>query len=437
MQFRNFVVLSPLMTNEYYLDTLPSGLRIITVPLPNSATATVLTLVGTGSDYELPHENGISHFLEHMYFKGTIKRPTAQAVSLELDSLGAESNAFTDHEITGYYAKGDARHWKNFLDIVADIYLNSTLSETEIEKEKGVICEEINMYEDMPQSVIHEKFEHFIYGDQKAGRPIIGTKELVRSFTRDMFLDYQARRYSPQNTVIVISGPVDREDAVKEVSGYFNDYVGVQIPPRELVSFPQNSEKVLAIPDATDQVHAIIGFHGFPRGTVEAKKARMVGGVLGAGMSSRLFQLLREELGVCYYVSAGLSARTHSGVFNIVAGITKEKAEMAIERILEECKKLCNELVSEAELLKVKNYLSGTTKLKLESSDDRAVFYGFQAILDNEIKTIDEKIAEIENITVEDIKSIASQIFTKDRMSIGYIGPEGVIQSHENILLKI
>jgi predicted Zn-dependent peptidase len=425
------------MQKEFQIHNLKNGMRVLTVPLPQSETVTVLTLVNTGSDYELPNEAGISHFLEHMCFKGTVKRPTAHSILMELDNLGAETNAFTDHEITGYYAKGDAKHWKKFVDIIADVYLNSTFPADEIEKEKGVIIEEINMYEDMPQNVISERFEKFMYGESPVGLPILGNKESVRSFTRDNFVNYHTRQYNPQNTVIIVAGPVKNTDVNKEVEKYFKNFTGTKVKKIKPVLFPKLKNPILNINKNTDQVHAVIGFGGYMRGSPKSKKAKLLAGILGSGMSSRLFQLLREELGVCYYITAGQSIHSHSGRFLIASGLTKDSTSLVITKIIEECKKIKNHKISEIELQKVKNYLTGMSKMGLESSDARAYFYGSQLLLDKEVKTINQKIKDINDVTTKDVVTVAKELFNFDNLYIGLIGPENSIKLNPGELKKL
>lgn len=412
------------MSKEFFVKKLDNGMRILSLPVVGSKTVTVMVLVGTGSNHELPGEEGISHFLEHMCFKGTKKRPKVGQISLELDSLGAQSNAFTSSEMTGYYAKGDPKHLKKFVDIVSDIYLNSTFPDQEIEKEKGVIIEEINMYEDNPASVIDEKMQAFMYGDHRAGLPVIGTKESVKSFTRADFLHYHARRYAPQNTVFVVAGPVNQYEVNALVSKYFAQYQNKSFKESSLpkVTWPVKKNPILAVQKKTDQVHAIIGFPGFKAGDNKNKKARLLAGVLGSGMSSRLFNVLREELGVCYYVYANQNNYSHSGRFLIHSGITKEKVPMVLERILVECKKLKDELVNDKELKKVKNYIIGNTKMSLESTDDIAYFYGTQLLLRNEIKNLATKIKDVQSIGAKDIQHIARTIFSPENVYIGLIG---------------
>jgi predicted Zn-dependent peptidase len=412
------------MSKEYKIKTLGNGMKILTVRMPTSITSTVMMLVNTGSDYELPGQEGISHFLEHMCFKGTKKRPNALQISLELDSLGAHSNAFTDHEMTGYFTKGDSKHFKKFVDIVSDIYLNSTFPAVEIEKEKGVVIEEINMYEDSPSSVIDEKMNTFMYSESRVGLPVIGTKESVKSFKQEDLVHYRNSRYAPSNTIFIVAGPHSYKESFDVVSKYFLNYENknfknhkipkVNIKPKQNVFFKKEKK--------TDQVHAVIGFPSFNVTDVRSPKAKMLAAVLGAGMSSRLFNLLREELGACYYVYAKQSLRTHSGRLLIYSGITKEKVPIVISSILKECKKLKNELVDDKELKKVKNYLIGSLKMSMESSDDVAYFYGNQILLQGKIKTLNEKIKDIQKVNSKDIKSIANQVFKNENLHIGLIG---------------
>lgn len=410
---------------QHKIKTLKSGLRIVTVPMKDNPTVTVLVLVGTGSDYEKKEENGISHFLEHMCFKGTVKRPTAMHISHELDALGCEYNAFTDHEVTGYYAKGDSKHFARILDVVADIYLNSTFPETEIEKEKGVIVEEINMYEDMPQRHVHDVFDELVYGDTPAGRNIAGTHSTVRSMSRSNFVRYKDTHYVPDNTVVVVSGSLDSVVVNKEVAKYFKDFKQKKLPRKQ-------KSKVLAgvglykKPKITDQVHLMLGVPAFSRMNPKYKTLHLLAAVLGAGMSSRLFHKLREEMGVCYYVGAHGSARTDSGYFSINAGVTTARTQEVLRVLLDECARLKRELVPESELKKVKSYLVGNLKLGLESSDDIANFYGMQLLLKGEIKTSKDKIKEIESVTPMEIKKLANEIFKDGTIKLALVGPESV-----------
>ncbi|MEI6377382.1 MAG: pitrilysin family protein, partial [bacterium] len=358
--------------------TLKNGLRIITVPMKENPTVTVLVLVGTGSDYETKKINGISHFLEHMCFKGTIKRPTSKDISHELDALGCQYNAFTDHEMTGYYAKGDAKNFKQIFDVISDIYLNSTFPEAEMQKEKGVIVEEINMYEDMPQRHVQDMFQEVLYGDQPSGWNIAGTKENVKGMIRDNFVNYKKTHYVAKNTVVIVSGNVTNSEVYKEVNKYFKDVHTTLSEKKVKTKDVQNKANVLIKHKETDQTHFALGVRTFSIFDKRNSILSVLSGVLGAGMSSRLFEKLREEMGVAYYVRAYNDPSLDHGSFQVSAGVNNTRTEEVIKEILKECTLLTKELVNEKELSKVKSFLIGNTKLSLEATDDIANFYGGQ-----------------------------------------------------------
>jgi predicted Zn-dependent peptidase len=400
-----------------------NGLTLVVVPMGDVPTVTALVLVGTGSDYEKKEVNGISHFLEHMCFKGTAKRPSAQAISHELDALGSQYNAFTDHELTGYYAKADAKKFKKIFEIISDIYLNSTFPEGEIEKEKGVIVEEINMYEDMPQRHVQDIFAELLYGDQPAGRNIAGTKENVRRMTRDDFVKYKNAHYLPSATTIVIAGSVSFNEALVEARKHFGGMKHGLKSKKIKTKDTQKSPQVLISSKKTDQTHFVLGVRTFDLFSKKNTVLSVLGGVLGAGMSSRLFIKLREDMGAAYYVNAYNNTSLDHGVFQISAGVTNDRTKEVITEILKECKKLKDELVPEVELEKVKSMLVGNMKLSLEATDDIANFYGIQELLKGEMKTIEEKAREIEKVTSKDIQKIAREIFTKKHLNLTLIGP--------------
>lgn len=402
---------------------LKNGLRIITVPMKENPTVTVLVLVGTGSDYETKKVNGISHFLEHMCFKGTTKRPTAQVISHELDALGCQYNAFTDHEMTGYYAKSDAKNFTKIFDVVSDIYLNSTFPEAEIQKEKGVIIEEINMYEDMPQRHVQDMFQEVLYGDQPAGWNIAGPKENIRNMERVDFIKYKASHYVAENTVIVVCGSVTNDEVYKEVSRHFKD-VPITIKGKKVkTKNSQSKPNVLVKYKQTDQTHFVLGVRSFDLFDKRNPILSVLGGILGAGMSSRLFHKLREEMGVAYYVRAYNDTSLDHGSFQISAGVNNARTEEVIQEILKECNRLSKEEVSASELAKVKSYLIGNMKLSLESTDDIASFHGTQEVLRGESKTLDDKIKKIQTVTAKDIKNLAQKIFKTQALNLAIIGP--------------
>ncbi len=403
--------------------TYKNGLRVITVPMKDNPTVTVLVLVGTGSDYEPKEINGISHFLEHMCFKGTVKRPTSQVISHELDSLGCQYNAFTGHEMTGYYAKGDAKNFKQIFDIVSDIYLNSTFPEKEMEKEKGVIIEEINMYEDMPQQHVQDLFSQVLYGDQPAGWNIAGPKENIKKMVRDNFVKYKGSHYVASNTLIVVSGNITNDDVYKEVNKYFKDIKSTGKIKKVKTKVSQTNPNILVKYKETDQTHFVLGVHTFSLFDKRNMAISLLGGVLGAGMSSRLFNKLREEMGVAYYVRAYNDTSLDHGEFQISAGVNNARTEEVIKEILKECNLLMIEKVSEKELNKVKSFLIGNMKMSLEATDDITNFYGGQELMKGEIKTLEEKIKEINKVTALDIQKMAKVIFKSKNLNLALIGP--------------
>ncbi|MFA6177829.1 MAG: pitrilysin family protein [Candidatus Paceibacterota bacterium] len=408
---------------KFSKKVLKNGLRVITIPMKDNPTATVLVLVEAGSKYETKKVNGISHFLEHMCFKGTIKRPKGIDISKELDALGSQYNAFTAQEYTGYYAKSDAKHFSQIFDIVSDIYLNSTFPEVEMQKEKGVIIEEINMYEDMPQRHVQDLIMQLLYGDQPAGWNIAGEKKNILEMKRDDFVKYKKEHYLPEATVLVVSGAVTEKQVIKEVNKIFTKVPRGKKINKVKTKEVQKTPQVLINFKKTDQTHFVLGVRSLNLFSQKNPIVSVLGGVLGGGMSSRLFQKLREEMGVGYYVRAYNDAYTDHGFFQISAGVDNKRIEEVIKAVLEECNKLKNTKVSTEELSKVKECLIGNMKLSLESSDDIANFHGGQELLKRKIITAEERAKEIRKVTAEQIQSLAKDIFQNDKLNLALIGP--------------
>ena len=419
---------------KYTKKVLGNGLRVITVPMKDNPTATVLVLVEAGSKYETKEVNGISHFLEHMCFKGTVKRPKAIDISKELDSIGSQYNAFTAQEYTGYYAKSDAKHFKKIFDVVSDIYLNSTFPETEMQKEKGVIIEEINMYEDMPNRHVQDLMMELLYGDQPAGWNIAGEKKNITGMKRDDFITYKKEHYLPEATTIVVSGHVTEKEVMKEVEKVFGKIESGKKSKKLKVVEKQDKPEVLLKFKKTDQTHFVLGVRTYDLFSKKNAVLSLLGGVLGGGMSSRLFQKLREEMGVGYYVRAYNDVYTDHGFFQVSAGVDNKRIEEVIHAVLEECRKLMKEEVSAEELNKVKECLIGNMKLSLESSDDIANFYGGQELLKKEIKSAEEKAKELRKVSAKDIKKLANEIFKDKKLNLALIGPFKDKQKFSKIL---
>ncbi len=402
---------------------LKNGLRVVLVPEPQSLTTTVMVSVEAGSEYETKDINGISHFLEHMCFKGTRKRPTALDITSELDGLGAQYNAFTSQESTSYYAKSKNGNADEILDIVADMYLDPTFEHKEIEKERGVIIQELNMYEDTPMRKVADLFMDVVYGDQPAGWDIGGQKEIIRKLTRDNFVDYRNKYYLPQSTVVTVSGGLATKGTLKKVEKYFQGLpsgrktakaktVESQKKPRELVAFKD-----------VDQSHVVLGFRAFDIYDERKYALELAAEVLGGGMSSRLFQKIRDDLGAAYYVRMDTDLYLDHGLFEMSSGVEHEKIDVVLKAALTEFERLKTEKVGAAELKRAKEHLIGNFFMSLEGSDEIGSFYSSQETMGLKLRTPQEVAKTVNKVTAEDIISVAKQIIRSDRLNLAVIGP--------------
>ncbi len=402
--------------------TLPNGLRVILAPKDNLAT-TVLVLVEAGSKYETKAINGLSHFLEHMCFKGTKKRPTALAISAELDGLGAEYNAFTSQEWTGYFAKVRNEHADKALDLICDLYLNPVFDPAEIEKEKGVVIEELNMYEDMPQKKVQDLILECFYGDQPAGWDVGGKKEIIRKLTREDFLKYRQEHYVAKATMIVVAGPASEKEILPKIEKCFaNLELGEKAGKIKTIEKQRQPEILIKFKES-DQTHLVLGCRAFDVFDKRRYAIEVLADILGGGMSSRLFQRVREQLGAAYYVNAGVDLFTDHGFLAVAAGVEHSKLNTVITAILEEMKKMKDEAVSDGDLQRAKDHLSGRLMLGLETTDALAMYYGGQEVLKREMITPEELLKNIEAVTAKDIKEVADFIFRNEKLNLAMIGP--------------
>ena len=408
---------------KFKKTTLPNGLRIITVPMRDTRAVTIMVLVEAGSKYETKEINGLSHFLEHMCFKGTVKRPSAFAISSELDGIGAQSNAFTDKEYTGYYAKADKKYFSKITDIVSDIYLNSTFPKVDLEKEKGVVIEEINMYEDLPQRKVWENFEELLYGDQPAGWPVIGNKKNIKKISQQYLIKYRKNQYVAKSTIIVVAGNVEEKEAIKEVKGAFSKVSTGPKKGKKKTIDKQDRPKTAIQFKATDQTHLVLGFRSFDVHDERHWALGVMSTILGKGMSSRLFIKMREELGICYYIHTSSGVASDTGYFAVSAGVGNQRTEEAIKAVMVELKKIKSEGVGEKEIRKAKDFMIGNLSLDLEGSDDYANYYGFQEVLRESVLVPAEHIKKIEAVTAEQIKRVAEDIFKEKGLNLSLIGP--------------
>lgn len=403
--------------------TLDSGLRLVVVPMPATKTATVFVLVGTGSKYETKKINGISHFLEHMMFKGTKKRPGTLDIARELDSLGASYNAFTSKEYTGYYAKASAEKLDIITDVIFDIFLNSKLSAEEIKIEKGVIVEEINMYYDLPQNHVAILFEKLLYGDQPAGWSIAGEKEIITALEREDFLDYFNNHYVAENTIVAVAGNVDPDKVKERVDSYFKNIRHSKSLGKPKVIETQTKLKTLIHHKKTDQTHFILGFRSFGMFDDRKYALSVLAKVLGGGMSSRLFSEVRERRGLAYYVGSGIEQYTDTGFLSVDAGVNNEKVFDAIGVVIDEIKKIKSRGITAKELQQAKDSAEGRLAMSLEHSDGVAMSYADSVLFHNKVLTPEEELDKIKKVSLEDIHNVAKEVFDNKKLNLALIGP--------------
>lgn len=405
------------------LTTLPNGLKIILTPIEGTKSVTVLCLVGAGSRYETRDINGISHYLEHMFFKGAQRYKNAAEVSTAIDSVGGDFNAFTAKEYAGYYVKLAAHQQEIAFDVIGDMMTGATFLPEEVEKERNVIMEEYNMYQDTPMYQVGWDFERLLFGDQPMGWDQIGTKETIHSFQRDQFVKYKESLYTADNTVISISGHFDEAKVMELIAKYFP----MSENKREFDFVPYvdmpSDKKVILQHKKTEQGHIIVGFPGLPARHEDEYAEKILSVILGGNMSSRMFMSVREEKGLCYYVRTSTDNYTDIGAITTSAGVDTTRVDMAIEAIMLEYKKIQEEEVGEAELKKAKEFMKGKIILRLEDSEEYAHMMGKQALLYPDVKSMDDILKKIDVVTAADVKRVAQQLFVEDKVKLALIGP--------------
>jgi predicted Zn-dependent peptidase len=421
---------------KYTKKILPNGLTVIEVPSSDAESVVVDFFVKTGSRSETEKESGISHFLEHFLFKGTKKYPSALTISSLIDSIGGEMNANTGKEHTQYFIKASSKHLELIFELLTDMIQNPLLDPEELEREKGVIVEEINMYKDTPMYEIENVLECTMWPKDALGRDIAGTKETVTAFTRDMFLDYIQRHYQTPNMILGVSGKYDHKKFSELVKKYWQKYPKQKFHGWDKAKDKQTSARLKVEYKQTEQAHLSIGFKAFAYDDKRARALSVLATVLGGGMSSRLFIEVRERRGLAYYVRSSPSAYQDTGVFNIGAGVQVGKIEEAISVILEELKKISSIPVDEKELTKAKEYLKGKTTLALEDNQNRLDWFLERAAFFPKIYTPEEIFNKIDAVTAEEVQSVAKQIFQKKNTTLAVIGPYKSDKIFRKILTK-
>ena len=408
---------------NYKKTTLENGLRVITVPMKGTETATVMIMAGVGSRYETEKEAGLSHFIEHMFFKGTKRRPNTLAISEELDSIGGEFNAFTSKDTTAYYAKVDCKHFEVALDVISDMYLNSKIAAEEIERERGTILQELSMYEDTPMRVVSDVFENLLYKKSPLGRDIIGYKKTIKAFKRKDFIDYMRRFYTANNSVVCVAGKFNEKKIIGQIKKYFSGMRNKQKPEFQKVAEKQLKPQIKLKYKKTDQTHLILGARAYDYNHKDRFALSVLAVILGGNMSSRLFIEVRERRGLAYSVKTGVEAYNDCGYLATQAGVEHKNLSRAVEIILKEYKKIATKKVSKRELRKAKDYIKGKSVMSFESSDEVAMFFIDQEVKKKKIMSMKEIFEKIDKVTAEDILKVSRDIFKPEKLNLAVIGP--------------
>ena len=413
---------------------LKNGLRIITFPMKNTKVITLLVLVATGSKYEKKEISGISHLLEHMVFKGTKKRPQTIDIARELDRVGGLYNAFTGKELMGFWVKVDASHFDLAADVLSDMIFDSLFKGKEIEKEKKVIFEEINMMKDNPSKYVLDLWEKLLYGDQPAGWLISGEKETVKKISRKDILDYFKKQLALTNVVVSLAGNFKEKKAISKIEKFFGKFKKIKPFSKKPTKELQDSPQVLLNFKETDQAHLCLGVRTFNLFQPERYPLAVISVILGGIMSSRLFIKIREKRSLAYYIRTFPEYYTDTGFLVTHTGIDNKRVGEAIKIILNEYKNLKTKKVPKIELKKAKENIKGRLYLGLETSDAWATFLGSQEILKREILTPAKECREIDKVSQTDILKVAKDVFQPKKLNLTLTGPFKQKQKFKKIL---
>ncbi len=408
----------------YSSFNLSNGLRVLLVPMKGVESATVLGMVGVGSRYEAPGQEGLAHFCEHMLFKGTKKYPTKKDLALAVEKIGAEYNGATYQEYTLYYIKSAAKDLELSLDIISQMLIYPLLKQSEVEVERGVILEELHMYEDLPPFKAEMELFKLLYPHHPLGKNGIGSPKTINSFRSNDFLAFKERFYTADKTVVIIAGKIsDEKEMRKKAEYYFSAMKRGQAANFEPVDgWGESKKEMERIKRPTDQVHLAMGVRALSRLDKRRFTQTLLNIILGRGMSSRLFQQIRDQEGLCYSIRSEVELFQDSGVLAVEAGLNKKRIDEAVERIKGELFLMAKKMVSEAELAKAKSYFQGQLALGFENSYQQAIFYGRQALLEKTIRDPQYLLRQIEKVDRQDILSISKKLFSSDNVRLVLVG---------------
>lgn len=406
----------------YCTSTLANGLRLITAPMPHTRSVSVSIYLGAGSRYEGPAESGLSHFVEHLCFKGTEKRPTPRDISQVIDSVGGVLNAATDRELTVYYCKVARPHLEAALDVLVDMLRRPLFAPEEVEKERRVILEELAAVADSPPQQVDILLDETLWPDQPLGRDVAGSEATVSTFTREVALGYLHRQYVPNNAVVSVAGAIEHEEMLELIQAALGDW------PRGIPAgwFPavngRGGARLALRYKNTEQAHVSLAVRGLPSQHPDRFVLDLLSVALGEGMSSRLFLELRERRGICYDVHSYASHFLDAGAFVVYAAVDPAKATEAVEALLAELARL-REGVSEEELARVKELAKGRLLLRMEDTRTVSGWLGSQELLTNRVRTADEVVELLDAVTTADLARVARELILIDQLSVAIVGP--------------
>ena len=422
---------------KYAKSVLDNGLRVITIPMPSLESVTVSVWVKTGSRNENSKNNGVSHFLEHMFFKGTTNRPTVKQIAEEIDQIGGVQNAGTSKEYTEYYIKCRADKIETAFDLLSDMTLNSLLDAKEIEREKGTIIEEIRMYEDTPMMNIGEVFEGLIYSGNTLGMDIAGTEKTVSEMKRQDFLDYRSSFYTPENMIITVAGGTIPEKVLSLSQKYFSGMPNAKCQMLNAkYKANQSKPQVKLHNKKKEQAHVILGFRADGKNYKYKYAQTLLATILGGGMSSRMFTEVRERRGLAYSIRTSMDRYTDIGYIGTYAGLDTKRAVEAVKVMLDEHYKITNsqQPIVSSELLKSKEFLKGHLALALEDTSDVSSFFGDQELFSEKVLTPEEVFKKIDGVTIDEVNYEAKRLFVPERLNLAIIGPYGNDTKFANLI---
>ncbi|MEX2211956.1 MAG: pitrilysin family protein [Gaiellaceae bacterium] len=410
------------MPKSYETTTLSNGIRVLTAPMPHVQSVTCLLMIAAGSRYETRETNGIAHFAEHMFFKGTERRPRARDITSAVDTIGGEVNAFTSKEYTGYYVKCGADERDTAFDVLLDMIRHSKFEAEEIEREKGVIVEEMNMYYDTPRDFIGGAYDSLLYGDQPLGWHVIGTKETVRAATRETFLEYLDRWYQPERIIVGVGGRIEG-DLIADLERMLGDLSATDTPaPEPVVATNGTAPRVALHTKQSDQAHICLGVRSYPLVHPDRYAVQLMTTILGGGMSSRLFTEVRERRGLAYYVFALNNGYTDTGSLYSQAGVDIDRIDEAITTIVTELRRMAEEPVPADELERARSSAKGRFVLQIESPQAMTLFGLRRAVLEGAATEPAEVLAGLDAVTAEDIQRVSQDLLTA-QLNLALVGP--------------